>query len=188
MSFFTQTIRVIERYGVLNFYLPFILTFSIFYALLRKSRIFGDPEKVNAINAIIAVVAAFYVIAYTPIGFSMSEFLSKFFTQTTTTIVGLMGVSLILALASAVGWKPECWVGKFTIILILVVIGLVIFIGSGGLDVFNLRTYTISFVSVEDVFFFSLIGLTMLIILLVTGWKPKPCQPTQGAPKAAPGG
>jgi len=183
MSLISQTIGIIERYGVLEFYLPFVLTFSIFYALLEKSKVFGTVKTQqgevpnHTINAIVAVVAAFYVIAYTPVGFKMSEFLASFFTQTMTTLVGLMGIGMILALGMGIGWKPTCWVGKFTIVLILLAIGMIIFFSSGGLKVFGLsRVSTIGGLSVDDIFFLGLIGLTILIIMLVAGWTPKPCE------------
>jgi len=168
MSLISQTIGIIERYGVLEFYLPFVLTFSIFYALLQKSKIFG--QNANTINAIVAVVAAFYVIAYTPVGFKMSEFLASFFTQTTIAIAGLIGIGLIIGIVYQTGILPgEEWknmkYGRFAVTLALLLIGVIIFFTSGGPEVFGFKRVSVGGISSEDLFFLLLIGGTLGLII-----------------------
>ena len=50
----------LEKMGFFAF-LPFILTAAIFYGLLRRSKLFGEPEKNIVVNAVISLVAAFMV-------------------------------------------------------------------------------------------------------------------------------
>jgi hypothetical protein len=187
MDLFGNLVRMIQAYGILDFYLPFLLTFAVFYGLLTKVKIFSikENEKVEPnrpINAIIAVVAAFYVIAYTPVGLKFSEFMSTFFTQTImAALVSLVGIGLIVGIGSAVGWKPECWYGKFTISAILVAAIILIFFASGGPEFFGIARNMVGFgLTIEDVFFATLIVLTLIIILTVTGWSPKPCKKEGG--------
>jgi len=79
-------------------FLPFLLTAAVFYGLLRRSRLFGEPEKNVIVNAVVALVAAFMVWAYPIIsGTSIQEyqqFFSTFFLKgtiaTLTIVIGLI--------------------------------------------------------------------------------------------------
>jgi len=76
---FENLIEIAQNYGIFNFLLPFLLTFSIFYGILRKSKIFGSDEKAERINTIIAFVAAFYILIFTPAGTTLTSFFANFF-------------------------------------------------------------------------------------------------------------
>lgn len=66
--------------GFFEFLLPFLLSSAIFYGLLRRSQLFGPPEKNVAVNAVVALVAAFMVWAYPVlIGVNIGEQLAQFF-------------------------------------------------------------------------------------------------------------
>jgi len=79
-------------------FLSFLLTVAVFYGLLRRSKLFGEPEKNTVVNAVVALVAAFLVWAYPIIsGTSIQEyqlFFSSFFVKgiiaTLTVVIGLM--------------------------------------------------------------------------------------------------
>jgi hypothetical protein len=78
-------------------FLPFLLTAAIFYGLLRRSKLFGEPERNVVVNATVALVAAFLVWAYPIIsGISIEEyqlFFSTFFLKgTVATIVVVIGL------------------------------------------------------------------------------------------------
>lgn len=81
--------------GMFQFMLPFMLSSAIFYGLLRKSQIFGEPSRSVTINAVIALVASFMVWA-APIllGIDIETHLASFFVQgisvTLIVMVGLM--------------------------------------------------------------------------------------------------
>jgi hypothetical protein len=79
---FVAVIEKLRDIGAFNFLFPYILTSAIFYGLLRKSQIFGDPDKNVAVNGIVAIVAALMVLAY-PIlsGVSIEGLLPPFFMQ-----------------------------------------------------------------------------------------------------------
>jgi len=87
----------LNRMGFFAF-LPFLLTAAVFYGLLRRSKLFGEPEKNAVVNAVVAIVAAFLVWAYPIIsGMSIQEyqlffssFLLKGTIATFTVIFGLL--------------------------------------------------------------------------------------------------
>jgi hypothetical protein len=80
--------------GFFEFVLPFLLTAAIFYGLLRKSKVFGDPHENVAVNAIVALVAGFMVWAYPVLaGVEIQNIISDFFFKSSLVIlVVLIGV------------------------------------------------------------------------------------------------
>jgi hypothetical protein len=73
----------------------FILVAAIFYAMMRKSKIFGGSEVVNGA---VALVASFFVAFWIPIytGFSFISSMSAFFAQSTVFLLFLV-ISFLMA-------------------------------------------------------------------------------------------
>jgi hypothetical protein len=90
VSPFETVILRLKDLGAFQFLFPFMLTAAVFYGLLRKSQIFGPPERNVAVNAIVALIAAFMVFSY-PIlsGVNIETQLSAFFFQ------GLVGFLVV---------------------------------------------------------------------------------------------
>ena len=89
----------LRELGAYQFLFPFLITLAIFYGLLRKSQLFGPPEKNVAINALVATIAAFMVWSYPLLtGVNIEKELSAFMFQSSVAslvvIVGLMIASL----------------------------------------------------------------------------------------------
>lgn len=57
---FADVIKMLENYGLLDVLLPFLLIFTIAFAVLQKSNILGDSKK--PFNKVIALVLALAVI------------------------------------------------------------------------------------------------------------------------------
>lgn len=101
---FETAILKMKELGLFQFFFPFMLSAAIFYGLLRKSQLFGDPARNVAINAVVALVAAFMVWSY-PIlaGVSVETELANFFTQgMSATLIILIGL-----LISSMFFKPN---------------------------------------------------------------------------------
>ena len=87
--------RLIEL-GVINFFIPWIITTTVFWALLNKSKIFTSPF----VNAILAISVAFLVWGYlvSPIAIQLGTHLSVFIMQGFVIIIvflfGLLGASM----------------------------------------------------------------------------------------------
>jgi hypothetical protein len=154
MALFDQLFAAAGDVGFFGFFLPFLLVFAIIYGLLTKTQIFGKGRPVATINAIIALVAAFYVAAYTPVGDTIAGFLGRYFTQTTIVFLGFFVVMMALFIVQPfwprklVGQNPQTgkpiyeeagygMLGKYAgIAIILLLIG--VFINSGGLAMLGL--------------------------------------------------
>lgn len=100
VSPFEIVITRLRDIGAFEFLFPFMLTAAIFYGLLRRSQIFGMPEKNVAVNAVVALVAAFMVWAYPIlIGVNVEKQFSQFFFSGVvvllTIMLGLLASSMV---------------------------------------------------------------------------------------------
>ena len=64
MAVFQHVIDLLVEFGFFAVLLPWLLIFAIFFGVLQKTGILGDKKN---INAIVALAAAFFVVAATPI-------------------------------------------------------------------------------------------------------------------------
>jgi hypothetical protein len=64
-----SVIVLLQQFGFFRVVLPFLLVFTIFYAVLIKTGIFGKPEDkwVKPAAGVVSLVVGFLVIAYTPV-------------------------------------------------------------------------------------------------------------------------
>jgi hypothetical protein len=126
-----------ESLGIFEFYLPFIILFSILFGILQKTKIFGDKGKV--INAVISVAVALFVMQYALSGI-LAPFFATYFASTLGILVAILGflmvTYLMLAMFSEGGNMPDA--GKYVkyVILIGVILSIATFISSGGLAIF----------------------------------------------------
>lgn len=67
MSYFQNALEQLEQIGFLDTILPFLLVFTIIYAVLMKTSILGKKEEAKKYNIAVAFVIAFFVIMSTPI-------------------------------------------------------------------------------------------------------------------------
>ncbi len=139
---FETIINNLQQIGAFQFLFPFLLTSAIFYGLLRRSQIFGKPEQNVAVNAVVAIVAAFMVLGY-PIlaGVNIQVELSKFFFGSVVSILTIVVGLMILGAVVPGGIGEEFakrWKGggmaAFLVFGILVAIG--ILASTGLINVF----------------------------------------------------
>ena len=137
---------VIERMselGFFKFWLPFMLTSAVFYGLLRKSKIFGEPERNVAVNAVVSLVAAFMVwAAPILIGIDIETQLSLFFIQAISSMLVLM-VALMLSGMLFGPDLPRQLSEKFkgggfwgALLIVGIIVGGAIFFSSGLINIF----------------------------------------------------
>jgi hypothetical protein len=139
---FETVINNMQNLGFFKFLFPFMLTAAIFYGLLRKSQIFGPPEKNITVNGLISLVAAFMVWSYPIIaGVDIQLQLSAFFVQGTIAVLVIM-IGLMITGMFAPANLPEHLSKKFGgkawggIIVLGLLIGAGVFVSSGLMTVF----------------------------------------------------
>ncbi len=165
-----NVIIALSKFGAFQFLFPFILTSAVFYGLLRKSKIFGEPKKNVIVNATVAVVAAFMVWEYPIIsGVDIETQLSTFFFYGTMSILTIMISLMLLGMFFSRGvgeqlseyLKGKALAGSLIMVLL---IGAIIFFTSG------ITNFTISSVGIAGEDAMSMIvvlGILALLILLV---------------------
>lgn len=137
---FADFFTLAQSAGVFNFYLPFVLVFAIFYALLTRSRIFGSDNQGKRISAIVALIAGFYVVGYTPVGgvlINFAAYLGNLFTSAAVVIVTLVVFLMIIYLV-----EPDIGKKKFSgwwqvLILLVGLLVLALFFNAGGGQLFG---------------------------------------------------
>lgn len=139
VSPFETVILKMRETGMFQFLLPYMLSSAIFYGLLRKSQIFGDPKETVSINAVVALVASFMVwSAPILLGIDIETRLASFFVHgisaTLIVIVGLMIIGMISPpdlpkhFAKVFEQKPNFWI---VVLVAGLLVGGVVAVSSG---------------------------------------------------------
>ena len=171
MASFADLLSIARNIGFFEFYLPFVLTFAIFYGLLEKAKIFG--EKSRNINLIIALVAALYVIGFTSVGTTFAQFLSSFFTDVSLILVSLLALGMIFfILVPLSGHKVENVFSLKYLLPIAALLALGAYLSAGGLQLFpGISLPGGGFglgLSDQDIVILIIIGITLLVIWWLT--------------------
>ncbi len=134
MSTFQNAIAFFVNLGVYDVVLPFLLVFTLVFAMLEKTRVFGmetiDGKKVTKknLNAMFAFVTGFLVIA-------SSELVRIINTTIANAVLLLVFSILFLVLAGSFHKDEEFFLkdGWNTIFMVIMFVGIVlIFLGSMG--------------------------------------------------------
>jgi hypothetical membrane protein len=125
---FRGVVGLLDRIGVYDIVLPFLFVFTIVFAILEKTRIFG-MEKVGDvevtkknINAMVALIIAFLVVASTRLVSLINEVLAN------VVLLLILSICFLILVGSFHGDKPYSlentkWASFF---MVLMFIGLVI--------------------------------------------------------------
>ncbi len=116
---FGDIITTLEEVGVFDYVLPFLLVFSIFFAILEKTQILGQG-KTN-INVVVSTVAALLLLVQRGIVETINLFIPR---VSLIMIVILMGL-LIIAMVSGKQFAGlSGWV--FSIMVVLIIIAIIL--------------------------------------------------------------
>ena len=164
-----------QQAGIFHFYLPFVLVFAIFYGLLTKSKVFGDPKQDKTavrLNAIISLVAALYVIGFTPVGvqlISFADYLATLFTDAAVVIVTLLVFLMILWMLIPIK-TAELSKWWYILVVIAALIALALFFNAGGSAIFGFVGNIGGGIGLsgQDIAIIVLIVITVLVIYWLT--------------------
>lgn len=126
---FRGVVGLLDRIGVYDIVLPFLLVFTIVFAILEKTKIFGvekikDQEVTKKnINAMVALIIAFLVVASTKLVAVINEVMAN------VVLLIILSVSFLILVGSFHGDKPfslETMPGWAMFFMILMFIGIVL--------------------------------------------------------------
>ena len=126
-SAFRGMIGFLNKLGVYDVILPFLLVFTIIFAILEKTRIFGqekDGMTKKNINAMVAFVVAFLVIASTKLVGVINEVMAN------VVLLVILGVCFLLLVGVFFSGKDEFSLEKFPawqqFFMVVMLIGIVV--------------------------------------------------------------
>jgi len=168
-------VSILQEQGVFEIYLPFLLTFAIFYGTMRKMKIFGEGATANKLVAFISGIAAAYVMIFSPAAGPISQFFANFFTQASVGMIVILVFMMLVGLfisAPFLNLQEGINIEKLGPIAVLagflIVLGM--FVSSGGVELFAKIMPPGVNINSEDVALFILVIITVLVIgFLVRG-------------------
>lgn len=156
--------------GVFHFLL-YMLTSAVFYGLLRKSKLFGDPKENVAVNAVVAIVASLMVWASPVIVFGVDiiKDLMLFFAQSLVAMIVLLVSLLMLSMLMPPDLPTklsEAFKGKWLggLLIVFLVVGFGILVSSGLSTIFFPGIVAPGIAISEDI----IITLGVLLLLVIT--------------------
>ena len=169
-SVFRGTLGFFEQIGVYDVVLPFLLIFTLVYAILEKTQIFGK-EKVEGkeytrknLNAMAAFVIAFFVVASTRLVAIINEVLAN------TVLLLILSITFLMLAGSFHTGSEEFFLkdGWKTFFMVLMFIGIVLIFmhALGWLQLlYNYVAYSFDTVAVSSII---LVIVIVLFIFYVT--------------------
>lgn len=127
-SVFRGALGFLEEIGIYDVVLPFLLVFTIVFAILEKTKIFGvervegvDYTKKN-LNAVVAFVVGFFVIASTKLVAAINESLAN------VVLLLIVSISFLLLIGSFYHHEEKVFLEKGwrTFFMVLMFIGVVL--------------------------------------------------------------
>jgi hypothetical protein len=125
MTIYLDALEYLEDIGFYEVALPFLLIFTLIFAILQKIKIFGDDSK--KFNVIIAASMAFFVIRSEFIIEVMNNFIPQ------VSLAALVIVSILILVGIFLGQEEAAFGGQFGGIGVLVILAAVLlFLLSSG--------------------------------------------------------
>jgi len=129
---FRGVIVFLEKLGVYDVVLPFLLVFTIVFAILEKTRVLGTddidgkPWPKKNLNAVVAFVVAFLVVASTSLVRIISEVLANVVLLMVLVVSFLMLVGVFWGSKEAMLERSDPWMKFFMIIIFIAIVGILL--------------------------------------------------------------
>lgn len=165
---FTDFLSTLDSIGFYEVALPFLLVFTIFFAILQKISLFGKESK--NINIVVALAIAFFVIRVPQVVNTINTFLPN----VSLVVIVIIMVLLILGI---LGFTEASWGGLPFFVAILAAIAGVVW-SLSGTGLFNFALPRGLRITTTDVTVLAVIAAFFLIIWLIARKKPTQRNPT----------
>ena len=131
MAYFQNAIYQLEALGLTDVILPFILIFTLVFAIMQKVKPIGPEDRAKQFNTVIALVMALavvipHVLGYYPPNADVVDIINKALPQVSLILVAVLMVLLIVGLF---GGKAEWggalsgWIAFFAFVLVIFIFG-----------------------------------------------------------------
>jgi hypothetical protein len=140
MASFSNAAYYFESYGIMDFLIPFVLIFTILYAVLQKIKLFGEGKK--NFNVIIALaISLLFVVPHVtgtyPSGFDPVQIMNEALPSVSLVAVAAIMLMMLLGIfGKGLGDTLQPVIAIGSIIFVLYIFGSSISIWSGPSDLF----------------------------------------------------
>jgi hypothetical protein len=176
---FETIVQNMQQMGFFQYLFPFLLSLAILYGLLQWA--LGDKIKSKSALGLVSLILSFFVMLFVSANPGIVTFLMNI--SGYWLIVGC-GLLFVIVLLGFVGIKAESdfitksKYGQWTLLLVVVLIGILIFFGAGGQALIGMPSWAFSSELWTIVFFVVILA----IVLLMMGGEEKAAAPTKGGP------
>lgn len=143
-----NAIVLLQDFGFFSVILPMLLVFAVFYGILMKTKIFGSHDEAQYINAVIAFVAAFFVVTSTEVVNTINTFLPNASFLLILVMLFLMILSFFGIKTETAFGSPSRWIWGIVIILVIIFLGILDY--SAGWEVPVIHQFSEGFIGGGD--------------------------------------
>lgn len=162
-------IAALATAGIFAVYLPFLLIFSLLFALFTKTKIFGEQAR---INVLLSVIMSFYIVAFSPVSGTIGLWFATLFAATGVTLVSILVFFLVVGMMVAPFWKDNIKGAEAVkwLVPLGIIVAFLIVMGSSFGNVLSDVSGVISVpgLTSQDLAFLTLVIVTILIIWWMT--------------------
>ncbi|MBS3142633.1 hypothetical protein J4464_04575 [Candidatus Woesearchaeota archaeon] len=141
----------LQDYGIIEIALPFILVFAIMFAILEKTKIFGQDRK--NISIVVSLVLAFIFVYFGPL-----ETINKFLPSVSALAIAII---MLLILLGLFGWESRAPMGQLAVVVFVFALIAVIYLFGAAADWWSGWNDLTSYFGSD--------AISLIIILLVFG-------------------
>lgn len=157
----------LENLGIIDFFLPFIIVFTIVFAVLQKTKVFGEAEKAGRINAVIALVLGLlfvvpHVTGRYPSGYDPVQIMNEALPG-----ISLVGIAVIFTLI-LLGLFGKKYADTANPLIALLSLGFVAYIFGSSLNWWVAPSDVFSWWTEETTELMIIIAIFGLIVWLIT--------------------
>ncbi len=141
MATFSSLAYYFETYGVMDFLLPFLLVFTISFAVLQKSKILGDGKK--QFNVVVSLVLGLlfvvpHITGSYPLGYDPVDVMNATLPSISLIAVAAIMVLLLLGIfGTGFSEKAAPWIGFISLAFVVYIFGAALNLWTGPHDVFG---------------------------------------------------
>ncbi len=125
-----EFVRVIESWGLVDILLPFLLIFTIIFAVLEKTKILGE-EKRNMNTAIALIFGLIVVIPHItgnlPAGYDPVLIINSALPSVSLVVVGIIALMILIGVFGhekvTLGMSMPGWVAFFSVVTLIIIFG-----------------------------------------------------------------
>lgn len=155
---FVEVINSLERQGFYDVALPFILIFTLIFAVLQKIQLFGSESR--KFNAVISLAIAFFTVRVVSIVTIINTFLPK------VSLVVLFLIVLLIMLG-IFGSKPEGMKGGYLVVGLIIAVGGIVWSFVSSLPDYSIRLPYWLRITSTDIGYLTLAAIIIIVIMIL---------------------